>query len=120
MSNLKLRFLERFTYIGDTLATLDLVFHPGEGVVIRSDVGDDGFLVWPSGVHVLRVQQSRYTELGISHVERVIKIVDILILLHFRPIDQVWSVGMNEGIETKTAPPGTCNEPSRVQTSNRF
>lgn len=76
-------------------------------MIIRCDISDDRLLVGSLCVDVLGIEQARYTELGISDVERIIEIVDVLALSEFRPIDKIRPVGVDEGVEAETASPRT-------------
>lgn len=102
-------FSSDHTYIRYSLAALYLVLHPGECVVVRRDVGDNRLLVRPGGVHIFRVQQPRYAELRVRDVEGMIEIIDVSVLLQFRPIDQIRSVSVYESVKTKAISPGPCS-----------
>jgi len=42
-------------------------------------------------------------------VESVVEVVNMFMGLKGREIDEVWSMGMDEGVEAETTPPRTCN-----------
>lgn len=107
-------------YICNPFATFDFIFHPSEGVVIRGDVGDDGFLVGSRCVHVLGVEETWNSELRVGHIEGVIEVVNVLAMLQFRPHHQVGSVWVDESVETQASSPRNCKQSNPFNTLFTF
>lgn len=57
----------------------------------------------------LCVQEPWNSQLVLCHIEGIIKVLDVTLWTKFCEVDQVWSVGVNQGIEPETAAPGTWN-----------
>lgn len=96
-------------YISYSFSTFDFVLHPGERVIIRGDIGDDGFLIRSCCIYILGVQQSWYAQFRISHIKCVIQVINVFVLLQFRPGDQLRPVSVNKRIKAEPAPPRCCN-----------
>jgi hypothetical protein len=93
-------------YIGYPPAALLFFGHPGEGVIVGSHVGDDGFLIRSRHVNILGVEKRSDAQLAFRHVERVLEIPNVVVGVQPAIIDNVRSVGMNQSVESHSISPG--------------
>lgn len=92
-------------YVCDSFAAFDLVLHPGESVIVRGNVGDDGLFVGPRRVDVFGIEEPGNAQFRVGNVEGIIEIVDVFVLLKLRPVDQIWPMRVDERVEAEATSP---------------